>query len=816
VTARRVGAIILGLLIAGTLAAIDTTEQPHSIVIGTVVLAPFIVSTVAGPRETAFVGAIAFVLAVVSGFWNDNFETGAYYLRATVVLVGAAISVLAASARERTTRDQARFALLSDLADVADGRLTLDQTADRVCELVVPGAADLCVIDVVHRDGLRRLAVRFAGADMAEQEAGLRARDPTLPGQPGSGETVETGSPELLEDVTDDVLRAAAHDEADLALLRSVRYRSMIIVPLSARGRTLGALSLAVTERSGRRYVPEDLRFIEVLAGRVALALDNAGLFRELQTMEAQLTAVLGSLTEAVTVRGARGGLIYANQAAADLLGFDSPQALLATPAREIADRYTSYREDGTLLDVADVPGARLLAGEEPDPLVVRVIHRETGEEAWRLIKSSAVRDSAGAITMVVSVIADVTASKRAELVQRLLAEAGEVLASSTEPLQRVAELCVPELADWCAISIPDDRGRLQTAAVANSAPDHAEVLGRAIELGAAERVFREATPQLVNDVGGDVVRAALLVPMRAVERTTGVLSLVHAESGRTFRDDDVTLAMELARRAATGVENQRLYAERSSIARILQASLLPEALPELPGWRAASLYRPAGDENWVGGDFYEAFPVGPDWMLVVGDVTGRGAPAAALTALMRHTLRTAATLTRSPVRALEKLNRDLVARPDVSLCTAVCLVLRELEDGAEADVICAGHPLPVLVRDGVAEHAGRFGPMLGAFDDEGWKPHTLAVRPRDVLVLYSDGVLDAVGAEDRFGAERLLEALNGASGAADAVARIERELARFEVGAQADDTAILAVERIGDRAPIGHEPGRPGEPAGR
>ena len=96
-------------------------------------------------------------------------------------------------------RDQARFALLADLADVADGRLTLDETADRVCALVVPGFADLCVIDVVHQDGLRRLAVRFAGADTAEQEAGFRARDPTRPGQPGSGETVETGSPRAAD-----------------------------------------------------------------------------------------------------------------------------------------------------------------------------------------------------------------------------------------------------------------------------------------------------------------------------------------------------------------------------------------------------------------------------------------------------------------------------------------------------------------------------------------------------------------------------------------------------------------------------------------
>jgi GAF domain-containing protein len=610
VTARRAGAVILGLAIASILAAIDTSDTPHSIVIGTVVLAPFIVSTIAGPRETALVGAVAFALAVVSGFWNDNFETGAYYLRAAVVLVGAAISVVAAGARQRTTRDQSRFELLADLAEAADGRRALNETADRVCELVVRDFADLCIVDVVHQDGLRRLAVRFAGPGMGEQEAGLRARDPTLPGRPGSGDAVETGSAQLLEDVTDEVVKGAAHDEGDLALLRAVGYRSMIIVPLSSRGRTLGALSLALTERSGRRYVPEDLRFVEVLAGRVALALDNAGLFIELQTMEAQLTAVLGSLTEAVTVRGAQGGLIYANQVAAELLGFDTPQALLATPAREIAERYTSYREDGAPLDLGDVPGARLLSGDSPGPLVVRVIDRRTGEQAWRQIKSSAVRDSAGAITMVVSVIADITASKRAELVQRLLAEAGEVLASSTDALQSVAELCVPGLADLCTIGVPDDRGRLRTTAIAHSNAEQAELLRRvaerhpvsAEEPGGSAQVFRDGTPRLVNHVSDEMLaaaarddeqleavrgigmRSALLVPLRAGERSIGVLRLINAESARTFRDDDVTLAMELARRVATGRRTSASTASARASPASSRRACCRRSCPHFPG----------------------------------------------------------------------------------------------------------------------------------------------------------------------------------------------------------------------------------------
>jgi serine phosphatase RsbU (regulator of sigma subunit) len=183
--------------------------------------------------------------------------------------------------------------------------------------------------------------------------------------------------------------------------------------------------------------------------------------------------------------------------------------------------------------------------------------------------------------------------------------------------------------------------------------------------------------------------------------------------------------------------------------------------------------------------------------MLVVGDVTGRGATAAALTAQMRHTLHAIATFTGSPVQALGKLNRDLAAREPPPLCTAVCVVLTESAGGSQAEIICACHPLPVLVRDGRAEYVGRFGPMLGAFPDERWDALTVPMVPGDVLVLYSDGVLDAAGAEDRFGPDRLQQTLALATSATDAVARIERAVGEFQVGTQVDDSAVLAVERV-------------------
>ena len=118
----------------------------------------------------------------------------------------------------------------------------------------------------------------------------------------------------------------------------------------------------------------------------------------------------------------------------------------------------------------------------------------------------------------------------------------------------------------------------------------------------------------------------------------------VSAESGRRFDDDDVLLAEDLARRAAVAVDNARLYSERAQIARTLQDSLLPPQLPTIPGVEVAARYVAAGEGIEVGGDFYDLFDLGTgDWSVVMGDVCGKGADAAALTALARYTLRATA-----------------------------------------------------------------------------------------------------------------------------------------------------------------------------
>jgi sigma-B regulation protein RsbU (phosphoserine phosphatase) len=238
------------------------------------------------------------------------------------------------------------------------------------------------------------------------------------------------------------------------------------------------------------------------------------------------------------------------------------------------------------------------------------------------------------------------------------------------------------------------------------------------------------------------------------------------------------------------------VHTARVEIATVLQEALLPTALPAVPGWALAAHYRAAGEANEVGGDFYDVVVLEDGTVLaLVGDVAGKGARAAALTARTRHTLVTAAALGGGdPTAGLTLLNAALQREDGLELCSVAAVVLR----GAEATVLSAGHPRPLLVRDGALTELGAPSPMLGAAPEEqAWRTTRHALRPGDLLVLHTDGVTDAVGREARFGDARLRDALlAGPAEAQAAIDRVTAHLDAFEHGPQADDRALLALER--------------------
>jgi PAS domain S-box-containing protein len=693
--------------------------------------------------------------------------------------------------------DADRFGLLAAVGEVADGALSLAETEQRLLDCLVPAFADVAVLDGLRESGERyRLAARADGPDRAELERTLMERAPARTGE----------------------ARLIAEEELHLGL------RAGLFVPLQARSRTLGMLGCAVGA-SGRTYDDGDLRFAQVLAGRIALALENAGLSAAVSALQQQLEATLANLAEAVIVRAADGRMVFTNDAAARLLGVGSVEQLQAARAEELMALYEAYDEDGRPLTLADLPSARAQRGELPGPLVVRNVVRAGGAERWLRHKATPVFGADGELSLVVNVIEDVTEVKRAELGQRLLAQAGKELSSSLDygqTLQRVARLAVPELADWCGVAIVGRGAVLEQVAVAHVDPGKV-ALARAFgeryparlsdPTGAAE-VIRTGRAQLVPEVTEEMIAGAelskeqrefirelqmnsvIIVPLTVAGRPPlGALTLVMAESGRRFDPDDLALAEELGRRAATAVENARIYTERSEIAATLQRGLLPPELPAVPGFALAGMYRAAGDQNEVGGDFYDAFDVAGGWMVVVGDVAGRGAEAATLTSLSRHTLRTAGRLLGDPLAAVAELNTALLEQPAMSLVTVACALLRE----EQATLVLAGQPPPYVVRGGEATPVGTFGAPLGVDARGPWSAATVDLLPGDQLVLYTDGVTDTVGDGERFGEARLAEALRAGGGAADTVGRIEAALGRFARGPQVDDTAVLVVERYSE-----------------
>src|SRR5215218_4557806 len=213
--------VLVGLGAVGGLTAIDAALGERDIVIGTVVLGPLLCALVVRSRDVALVGALATLVALASGTWNDNFAAGSYSLRVLVVAVGSMVAFLAARRREQVEADRARFRLLSAAADVGTVPAGLEDTADKVTRLLVPAAADVCIVDVVSRGELRRLTAAVDGPDGERMQRALAARRPSSLDAPDSSSAVR-----FVAAVDEEVLRGAARDDADLAVLRALGLRS--------------------------------------------------------------------------------------------------------------------------------------------------------------------------------------------------------------------------------------------------------------------------------------------------------------------------------------------------------------------------------------------------------------------------------------------------------------------------------------------------------------------------------------------------------------------------------------------------------------
>lgn len=323
-----------------------------------------------------------------------------------------------------------------------------------------------------------------------------------------------------------------------------------------------------------------------------------------------------------------------------------------------------------------------------------------------------------------------------------------------------------------------------------------------------ADVLARGATVHLGDGTSGGGAAARSLeswagVPVRARDGDILGAFFVGSREPGAFEVQDLELVQGLATYLGAKFETLTLFRERAQVAGALQQTLLPPPLPQIPGLEVAARYRPAKTVARVGGDFYDLFEVGEGtWGLMVGDVSGVGPEAAALTGVARYGARAVASAEHSPAELLQQLNDTLVRlRLREKFCTAVYAHLRP--EGRDVKVVIAngGHPYPFVSRsNGNVEEVHVPGTLLGAFEQVSFAERELVLGPGDLMVCYTDGVTEARDPDGKFfgtqGLERSLKASAGAN-AGEVARTVERAVLRHESGGARDDMAVVVVRNL-------------------
>lgn len=524
-------------------------------------------------------------------------------------------------------------------------------------------------------------------------------------------------------------------------------------------------------------------------------------------------------------------------------------QRFARVPVEAGPGRYGSARMPAVHEDLTVVPGAVPLLGGTGMRSVVtvplKVEGRLTGslgvaaESPARYSNEEALRLQFAADRIALAVesarLGELERLRRGSL--SFLVEASDLLAGTLDrdqTLALMAQMTVPTLATWCAVYtiadqasdpylsyvLHEDEERIDglKALLSKIAPpDPVPTPGARVWPAPAAAAHQAALrtsmrslglgerPPVSSGIGTTLATAAavggetVVLPLVARNRVIGMLTL-GKPSDEHFRQEILELAEDLSRRAALALDNARLYSERTAISQSLQRSLLPPELPHVEGVEVEVIYRAAGEGNEVGGDFYDLFPIRDGaYGFAIGDVCGTGPEAAAVTGLARHALRLLAREGFGGPAVLERLNSAIL--DEGARSRFLTLLYGELwpqEDGsAVLKVVCAGHPLPLRLRqDGTVEAAAEPQPLLGVMEDLELYEQTVTLDPGDVLLCVTDGVTERREGTRMLGDDGLADVLTTCTGltAGAVAARVMRAVERFASDAPSDDMAILAM----------------------
>ncbi|PWU47633.1 stage II sporulation protein E [Micromonospora sp. S4605] len=466
-------------------------------------------------------------------------------------------------------------------------------------------------------------------------------------------------------------------------------------------------------------------------------------------------------------------------------------------------------------LDRGDGQGPQVLAryGRQPraDHELLRVpltVHRPyAGELELDAAPSAYARPLAALMAERLSLHLENDRLRRADVRRQawltFLAEASELLAQSLDvelTMALIPQLVVPRLGQWCAVHTTDEWGRLRLAAASHADESMLPQLHAVLRETGPDSIqarLREASRNGTQTPLGTPMEG-FAVPLIARGQRLGTLAVGRPQRHR-HDPDEIAVLEDVARRAALAIENARIHAERRRVAQTLQQSLLPPVLPVVEGIGFAAEYVPTGDDADVGGDFYDVLPL-PDgrWLVVVGDVSGKGVQAAAVTGLVRDVIRVLVGDGKPLPEVLSRLNETLVERGSGRYCTlALAAVGPGERDQLDVSLHLAGHDRPVLVgAGGGATFVGTGGTALGLLDSIASPTAELSLDPGDALIFYTDGVTERRRGRELFGTDRLRDAATPLAGySADVVAaRLRATAIGFSGEAPRDDIAILVL----------------------
>jgi PAS domain S-box-containing protein len=627
--------------------------------------------------------------------------------------------------------------------------------------------ADRASLLVCDEEGVMRFRAWQGLSD--EYRAATEGHSPWDPDEQGP-------LPVVIEDV------AQSTDLGELqASVVAEGIAALAFIPLVASNRLLGKFMLYYDRR--HTFSEAELRLARAIAANVAATIARRDVEAQLRASRDQIEAVLASVADGITVLDRKGRLLFANDAAARLCGFDSVGEMLATPTDGIMERFELLDEDGSRLPEGALPGRRVLAGEPYAETVLRYRQRGSRRERWSSVKAMPVRDEHGHAHLAVSVFRDITRERQAadrsaalaarnaslhaaEQVARREAERAARVLTRLERIQRVAlrssslDLLLTNVLEAVHESVDSDRATIllldkSDVLVVRAAIGIDEATARGVQVplgdGVAGSIAATRRPRVIDDLtqvealspylrrGGSLAG----VPLLFSDRLLGVL---HVSSDRTaaFRAEDLDFLQVAAGHVAIAIEQTSLFERERDIAAALQQSLLPERFVGLPGVAVAATYLPSTDGTRVGGDWYDAFSLGDGRLVVaVGDVVGHGIEAAGAMGQVRNALRAYAFEDASPARLFNRLNKLLVATYARDFCTAFCAILDPW--AGTLTYANAGHP-PVLVRDasGDTRFLDAAGSLpLGVVADVSYDEATDTLDPGALLLAYTDGLVE-------------------------------------------------------------------------